>query len=109
MNKQEKTKLAASILGAHEELNEVYICDDGNAFRTEVEAKIHVKQRGITFECFEKADMPTFDAEDAEKEDAEKEDAEKEAAEKEAAEKESAGKEDQKKGSGSKKSKTTKK
>jgi hypothetical protein len=55
MNKKEKTKLAASILGAHEEMNEVYVCDDGNAFRTEAEAKAHVKPRGITFECFEKA------------------------------------------------------
>lgn len=61
MNKQEKTKLAASILGAHEEINEVYICDDGNVFRTEVEAIMHVKPRGITFECFEKASTPPLE------------------------------------------------
>ena len=54
MNKNDKENLAASIFGAHQELENVFICENDIAFRTEKEAKDYAKPKSIQYEEFER-------------------------------------------------------
>lgn len=85
MNQKDKENLAASIFGAHQELENVFICENGIAFRTEKEAKDYAKPKNLKYEEFERGAV-------LENVNSEKEVAKKDADEKKTAQNDSANK-----------------
>lgn len=84
MNQKDKENLAASIFGAHQELENVFICENGIAFRTEKEAKDYSKPKNLKYEEFERGEVlenvVNYEKEVAKKEVDEKKTAQKDSA-----------------------------